>query len=128
MQQKLALQMHARRDARVEVDQAAWITIYGETDRRVRGRVRNTSGRGIGLEVGEPVGTGSALKIEVGDVMMLGEVIYCRTESEQYYLGVELDQAVHSLVALCSSVRGFATDELRSEQSYAMHEADGQNE
>jgi hypothetical protein len=127
MEQRLALQTHARRDARVQVDETAWITIYGEIDKRVPGRVRNISGRGIGLEVGERVGTGSALKIEVGDVMMLGEVIYCRPEGERYYLGVELDQAVHSLMALGNSLRSFASDDLGSERPYAMHEADGQH-
>ena len=115
------------RDSRVQADQAAWITIYGAKDKRIPGRVQNISGRGIGLEVTEPVGTGGALKIEVGDAMMLGEVIYCRAEVDRYYLGVELDQAVHSLASLCSSLRDFQSAGLRGEQSYAVHEAGGKD-
>jgi hypothetical protein len=119
--------MDQRREARIQGDQAAWITIYGAKDKRIPGWVRNISGRGLGLEIGEPVGTGGALKIEAGDAMMLGEVIYCRAESDRYYLGVELDQAVYSLVSLCSALRDFQPAELRGEQSYAMHEAGSQD-
>jgi hypothetical protein len=120
--------MDQRRDARITGDQAAWITIYGKVDTRIPGRVRNISGRGVGVEVGEPVGTGSALKIEIADSMLLGEAIYCRPEGPCFYVGVELDQAVHSLVALCSSVRAFTDEPLRTEQTYAMHDADRQDQ
>ncbi len=119
--------MEQRRDERIQFDRDAWITIYGNVERRIPGQVRNVSGRGIGLEVDEEVTPGSALKVEIGDVMMLGEVIYCSHDGLTYYLGIELDQAVHSLVALSTSVREFRAQNSGGEQAYAVHEADGQN-
>jgi hypothetical protein len=120
--------MDQRREARIASNQSAWITIYGKVDTRIPGRIRNVSGRGIGVEVAETVGTGSALKIEVADSMLLGEAIYCRSEGKRFYVGVELDQAVHSLMALGTSVRAFSTGDVdassRTEQADAMHDAD----
>jgi hypothetical protein len=120
--------MEQRRETRVDGDQPAWITIYGKVDKRSPGRIRNISGRGMGMEVGEPVGTGSALKIEVGDVMLLGEVIYCRRDGQGYYIGIELDQAVHSLVVLGNSLREFGEPALRTQHAYALHDTEGQDE
>jgi hypothetical protein len=120
--------MDQRRERRVEGNQSAWITIYGKVETRVPGCVRNVSGRGIGLEVAEPIGTGSALKIEAGDSMLLGEVIYCRPDGDRFYLGVELDQAVHSLIALGNSVREFVQIQSGAEHTYALSHADRQNQ
>ena len=120
--------MDQRRETRIEGDQSAWVTIYGKVDTRIPGRIKNVAGRGIGIEIGQPVDTGSALKIEAADTMMLGEAVYCRQEGQQFYVGVELDQAVHGLVALCRSVLDFTDPASRGEQAYAMRDADRKNQ
>jgi hypothetical protein len=120
--------MDQRRESRIDGNQEAWITIYGKVDLRIPGRVRNMSGRGIGLEVGAPVGTGNALKIEIGDSMLLGEVIHCRPEGKRFYVGVELDQALHGLVALCETVQDFSAVPSGIEHAYATHDADSQDQ
>jgi hypothetical protein len=99
--------MKERRDARFEADQSLWITIFGEPDIQLPARVKNVSGRGIGLEMDGPVATGSALKIQLDDCLLLGEVIYCRRDASSYYIGVELEQALAGLAELGAAVRGF---------------------
>ena len=115
--------MEQRRDSRINGNEPAWITIYGQVDTQLPARVCNRSGRGIGLEMDEPACTGSALKIQIADSMLLGEVIYCRPEGPRFYVGVELDQAVNGLIALSRSVGDF-TEALSLEKSHAVHHAD----
>jgi hypothetical protein len=120
--------MEQRREERVESDHAAWVTIYGKADIRIPGWVRNRSGRGIGIEVGQAVGSGSALKIEFADSLLLGEAIYCRAEGQCFYVGVEIDQAVNGLIALGRSVRDFAGGMSGAEHAHAVHDTDRQNQ
>ena len=107
--------MNQRRDARFATDQRVWITLYGKVDTRVQGHIRNISGRGIGLEVDLPIHTGTALKIELEDSLLLGEVIYCRQEKGGFYVGAELEQALHGLVELGEMLRRFTTERLEAE-------------
>jgi len=100
--------MNQRRDSRWAANAAACITVFGPVDRLIQGQVRNVSRRGIGLEVDTPIPPGSALKVQIGDSMLLGEVIYCRADGDKYYAGVELEQVLHGLVELSQTVREFA--------------------
>jgi hypothetical protein len=119
--------MEQRREPRIQDNQPAWITIYGPVDTRIPARVRNLSGRGVGLEVGQPVAVGSAVKIELPDSLLLGEVIYCRQAAQLFHVGLELDQAVNSLVALSQSVHEFAEGS-GPQQTHAVNHADRQHQ
>ncbi len=92
--------MDQRRESRFEVDQSVEITILTEPRTRLSARVRNASGRGLGLTVSRPVPAGVAVRIELGDAIVLGEAIYCRGEQDQFYLGIELDQVLVGLTEL----------------------------
>ena len=100
--------MSLRSEARFSPDQAVWITVYGEPDVRLPAVIRNVSARGIGLALESPVAVGSALKFEIEDSMVLGEVIYCRRDERNYYVGVELEQALHGLAGLARALRDFS--------------------
>jgi hypothetical protein len=45
---------------------------------------------------------GAAVKIEIGESVFLGEVIYCEKSEEGNYLGIELTEDVSGLVALAA--------------------------
>jgi hypothetical protein len=100
--------MNQRRGPRFEANQSIWITVFGEPDIRLPARIRNVSARGIGLELQCPVAIGTALKFEVDDSLILGEVIYCRQDEAAYYLGVELEQTLCGLGDLAEAVRAFS--------------------
>lgn len=99
--------MDQRREPRFEVDQAVIVTILGEHPVRMAARVRNASGRGLGLLVPAPIDPGAAIKIELEDALVLAESIYCRAEADAYFIGVELDQVLVGLTELGRRLSAF---------------------
>lgn len=73
-------------------------------------RVRNASGRGLGLFTAAPVTPGAAIRIELDDSLVLGEAIYCRSEPEGHFIGVELDQVLVGLTELGRNLAAFAPE------------------
>src|SRR4051794_27419957 len=99
--------INERRDLRLEASQSVWITLFGEPDIRLPAIIKNVSPRGIGLQLQGPVAIGTALKLELNDALLLGEVIYCREEASTFYVGVELEQVLCGLGELANAVRAF---------------------
>lgn len=99
--------MDQRREPRFRADQPVTVTVLTDPRRRVDGRVRNASGRGLGIVTVSRVEPGAALKIEIEDAMVLGEAIYCRSEADGYFLGVELDQVLVGLTELGRNLAAF---------------------
>jgi hypothetical protein len=99
--------MDQRREPRFEADQAVVVTILSEQPTRLAGRVRNASGRGLGLVVACQIDPGAAIRIEIDDSLVLGEAIYCRAEADGYFLGVELDQVLVGLTELGRRLSAF---------------------
>jgi hypothetical protein len=100
--------MSQRREPRFNAEQSVWITLFGEPDIRLPARIKNVSARGIGLELQGPVAIGTALKLELDDSLLLGEVIYCRQDEASFYVGVELEQALCGLADLALALRAFS--------------------
>lgn len=111
--------MNQRREARYKANQSVSITLFGEVDVRITGTVKNISGKGIGLELDRPVRPGTALKVDLDDALMLGEVIYCRRDASSYYAGVELEHSLCGLGELSRMVAAFDRAVEPSEQSGA---------
>jgi hypothetical protein len=116
------LYMNQRRKPRFEADQSVWITLFGEPDIRLPARIRNVSERGIGLELQGPVAIGTALKFEIDDSLILGEVIYCRKDESFFYVGVELEQALCGLGALAKALDAFSESSSSPQQEDAVKE------
>ena len=112
--------MNQRRHARMQADQFVPITLFGEPDITLPARIRNISGKGIGLELAEPVAPGTTLKIELEDALLLGEVIFCREDETAYYLGIELEQSLCGLGELSRMVLAF-NEALAPEASGPQH-------
>jgi hypothetical protein len=100
--------MNERREPRFETNQPIWITLFGEPDIRLPARIKNVSARGIGLQLQGPVAIGTALKFELDDALLLGEVIYCREDEASFYVGVELEQALCGLAQLAKALNAFS--------------------
>jgi PilZ domain len=114
--------MNQRRELRFETEQSIWITLFGEPDIRLPARIKNVSARGIGIELEGPVAIGTALKIELDDSLLLGEVIYCREDEASYYVGVEIEQALRGLGDLAQAVRAFSDEPSGPQQTDAVKE------
>ena len=129
--------MNQRRETRVPAnhvvaDQSVAVTLFGEPDIRIRSRIRNISGRGIGLEMEVPVAAGTALKVELDDALLLGEVIYCRPDESVFYVGVELEHALCGLGELSRMVNtyndAFAPVESRAQRGDSVIESGQQSQ
>jgi hypothetical protein len=70
--------------------------------RSVRATLQDLSGRGAGLVAVEAMEVNTAVRVEYGDRMLLGEVCYCVAEGERYRLGLQLR---HSLAHLADLAR-----------------------
>jgi hypothetical protein len=121
------VRMNQRRETRFAANQPVSITLFGEVEVRLPGRIRNVSGRGMGLEVAQPVSIGAPLKIEASDSLLLGEAIYCRADGDGFYVGVELEHALHDLVELGEMLRRYAEESSGTEHAHALQKAGGQD-
>jgi hypothetical protein len=101
--------MDKRREPRFEADQPVVVTVLSEPQTRMDARVKNASGRGLGLVTPSPVPPGAAVRIEIDDAIVLGESIYCRHDREGHFIGVELDQVLVGLTELGRNLSAFAS-------------------
>jgi hypothetical protein len=117
--------MEQRRNTRLILDQTVNLTILGDLEIRITAKVKNTSGRGLGLEMARPVGVGCPLKIELEDAVLLGEAMYCRAENGAYYVGIELLQGLSGLGELNQVFRAFTGEPSRLENASAVQPGSG---
>ncbi len=99
--------MEQRCEARLPDDRSLTITLLGERESRHAARVKNASGSGLGLLVATCVAPGTALRIELEDELLLGEVMYCRPMEEGYFIGVQLEQMLRGLREMRERFREF---------------------
>jgi hypothetical protein len=117
--------MNQQREPRLAAEQPVLVTVLGKHEIMQLAKVRDASGRGLGLEMAIPVPTGAALKIEFEDSILLGEAMYCRSEQGSYFVGVELEQALRGLRELDRTLREFAEDASGVQHPYAVKHRSG---
>lgn len=64
------------------------------------GRVLDISSHGMALDLPVPIPPGSAIKIEVGDALVLGEVSYCTPHGGRYRAGLVVKHRLAGLAEL----------------------------
>ena len=101
--------MDQRCEPRFEVDRSVTVTVLTEPETRFQARVRNASGRGLGLLIPDAVRPGAAVRIEIDDSVVLGEAIYCRRECDGHFVGIELDQVLVGLTELGRNLAAFSS-------------------
>jgi PilZ domain-containing protein len=102
--------MDKRREPRFRTDQPVVVTVLTEPPTRLDARVTNASGRGLGLCAATPIPPGAPIRIEIDDAIVLGEAIYCRSDVEGHFIGVELDQVLVGLTELARTLAGFSPE------------------
>ncbi len=90
-----------RRESRHQTKQPVSLTLLGEKpgqNHSIEGMILDFSGRGLRVEVAEAVTPGAAVRLDLKDQLMLGEVCYCqRAENGSYALGLQMEQALSHL-------------------------------
>lgn len=114
--------MEQRREPRFQTDQPVRLRILGTSEREAEARVKNVSGRGLGLEVAEAIPAGTALKIEVADAFYLAEAVFCRRDEGSYFVGVALEQVLSGLAELGRILQQYQDDPSIAERQYTVNE------
>ena len=99
--------MDKRSEPRLAADRQIAITVLGEHPSHQFALVKNASESGLGLLVADEIPAGSALRIELGDDIVLGEVMYCRRMDGGCFVGVQLEQMLRGLHELRDRFREF---------------------
>jgi hypothetical protein len=86
---------YRRREPRFESDQPVVVTNLEQPGMSLTGRLVNFSASGIRLIVNQDVLPGTMVKVEWGGTILLGEIIYCSPQGEEYAAGLELEDALY---------------------------------
>ena len=114
--------MDQRRDIRFETKQPVRLTILGkhsrEQDTHLTAVLVNLSGRGLSFTTESNVPIGSAVRVDVNDNILLGEVCHAKqTGPSSWLCGMNLEHSLHSvhdLRQLMSALMGEAPQEVEN--------------
>ena len=90
--------MERRKEARIEINQEVTVTVLGEVDSPPFQAVAiDMSGTGMRILVPEPVPYQAAVKVQAGDLLLLGEVTRVETSGVGHLLALKLQHSLTSL-------------------------------
>ncbi|MCX6590184.1 MAG: PilZ domain-containing protein [Acidobacteria bacterium] len=93
--------MERRRESRHQTNQPVQLTLLGDKpgqNHTLEGTILDFSGRGLRVEVQEAVAPGAAVRLDMKDQLMLGEICYCqRAENGKWAVGLQMEQALSHL-------------------------------
>ena len=92
--------MDLRSQLRLEADEPVHVTVLGECEAQLLGRITNYSTNGMALVIDARVSVGTAVKVEWSNTLLLGEVCYCRPVKEGYAIGLLLEHALYNTAEL----------------------------
>lgn len=95
-----------RRAQRQQFSQSAIVSVLGTASQVFQGEIRNVSKRGTQLYLDQPLATGSLLRIEYDNNLLLGEVVSCQQEQAGWVVGIRIEHALSGLAALADALRG----------------------
>jgi hypothetical protein len=99
-----------RSEVRFDVDCPARVTTLDCHATCWDGTIRNLSGWGMRLSVPQAIAAGTPLRIDAGNVMLLGEVCYCIPEGDGHRVGVIVEHILSGLDELARLNRSLLGD------------------
>src|SRR5579859_1450698 len=95
-----------RQDQRHHLSRFAVVSVLGTASQVLQAELRNVSKSGTQLQTAQPLPTGSLLRIEYENNLLLGEVIYCQQQQTGWLVGIRIEHALSGLAALADALRG----------------------
>jgi hypothetical protein len=92
--------MERRREPRFAGSTPVTLRVLGETELTLNGEIIDASGEGLGLNVPQKIAPGTMMRIEVENVLLLGECCHCRAVGDKFQLGVILRHSLQGLAEL----------------------------
>lgn len=106
--------MERRRETRFTVNQQAQLTTLNARKETLQAHLVEASGKGMRFRTNRALPAGMALKVELGDALLLAEVIFsrpvCETGEESFVTGVKIDQVLAPLSELMSLHRSLLAE------------------
>ncbi len=107
--------MERRRETRFSVNQQAQLTILNASKETMLAHLVEASGKGMRFRTLRAVPAGTAVKVELGDALLLAEVIFSarlpESEDEGFVTGVKIDQVLAPLSELISLHRSLLAEQ-----------------
>ena len=110
--------MERRSEPRFAAGQTVRLIVLGRNgntaDRHLQAELTDVSGNGVRLRVAERVAVGDAVRLDIDDNAILGEVCHCSEWGNSFTCGVEVDQIlshVSDLARLMDALLGGHTPE-----------------
>jgi hypothetical protein len=97
-------QLEQRQAHRPQFSQSAIVSALGTASQVFQGEIRNVSSGGTQLQIGQPVGPSSLLKIEYDNNLLLGEVVYCQRGEAGWIVGIRIEHVLSGLTALADAL------------------------
>jgi len=107
--------MNLRTENRIPVHRPVKLTVLGDKPQEYEALLSNLSGRGLRVIVDAPVPVDSAVRVDLEDSIILGEVCYCEPFGDQWALGLEMEQALSDLRGLCRLVERLLQEERKAQ-------------
>jgi len=99
-------QLDQRQAQRRQLSQSAIVSVLGAAHQVIQGEIRNVSKSGTQLHLDQPLGTGSLLRVEYDNNLLLGEVVYCQQKQTGWIVGIRIEHTLTGLSALADAMLG----------------------
>ena len=109
--------MERRSEPRFEAQKTVILTLLEENGAALPALAVELSGSGMRLMLSRPVLIGAAVKVELDDSMILGEVCYCEPHSSGFLVGLKLNQVLSNLSELAKLNRRLLGEDPREQPS-----------
>ena len=107
--------MERRRETRFTVNQQAQLTLLNALKETLLAHLVEASGKGMRFRTRCAIPAGTAVKVELGDALLLAEVIFSRpvpeAGEESFVIGVKIDQVLAPLSELMSLHRSLLVEQ-----------------
>ncbi len=102
-----AIQVDQRQAERHELRQQVSISVVGAPAGVLQGELRNLSEGGTQVRLSAHLSPFTLVKIEYGDNLLLGEVVYCLRAETDWLAGLRIEHALFGLTALSDAIQAF---------------------
>jgi len=107
--------MERRLEPRFAADQPATVTLLpSQGQPALPARIADISTTGVALRLGAALAYSATVRVDAGDSMLLGEVMYCRPESGSFLVGLRIAHTVYGLSGLGRLAAQLASDHAAS--------------
>jgi hypothetical protein len=83
----------------------ALVTVFGTEEQVLHGTLSKVGEDGAQLKLDQRVPPSSLVKIEYADSFLLGEIVYCRPQGQDWIARVKVEHGLFRLSALAADIR-----------------------